>query len=82
MVFDIKLLRVFMGHILMDEMSTFWLHGHTDVLGRLLHKSFRILPHILALWWGMERKSVSRKIYDGVVNFCVPNFQNSIELFQ
>ena len=81
MVFGIRLLRVFMGHILIDGTPTWWLDGHTNVLGRLLHKSFRILPHILALWWGMERKSVSRKIYDGVVNFCV-NFQNSIELFQ
>ena len=34
-----------MGHILVDGMSTFWLDGHTDVLGRLLHKSFPI--HLL-----------------------------------
>ena len=40
MVFGIKLLQVFIRHILMDEMSTWWLDGHTDVLGRLLYKFF------------------------------------------
>ena len=40
MVFGIKLLQVFIRHILMDEMSTWWLDGHKDVLGRLLHKFF------------------------------------------
>ncbi|RVW30367.1 La-related protein 1A [Vitis vinifera] len=35
-VFGIRLLRVYMGHILMDETPTWWLNGHIDVLGRLL----------------------------------------------
>ena len=47
-VFGIRLLRVFMGYILMDVTSTWWLDGHTDVLGRLLHKFSRISPHIFA----------------------------------
>ena len=32
-----------MGHILMDGMTTLWLDGRTDVLGRLLHKAFKNL---------------------------------------
>ena len=32
MVFGIRLLRVFMGYILMDGTPTWWLDGHTDVL--------------------------------------------------
>ena len=47
-VFGIKLLRAFMGHILMDGMTTLWLDGHTDVLGRLLHKAFKNLLHTSA----------------------------------
>ncbi|RVW97046.1 hypothetical protein CK203_032332 [Vitis vinifera] len=33
-----KVIGVYMGHILMDGMPTWWLDGHTDVLGRLLLK--------------------------------------------
>ena len=44
-VYGIGLSRAFMGHILVDGMSAFWLDGHADVLGRLLHKSFPI--HLL-----------------------------------
>ena len=33
MVFGIRLFLAFMGHILMDEMQTFLLDGHMDVLG-------------------------------------------------
>ena len=51
-----------MRHILMDGTQPLWLDGHTNVLGRLLHKSFKLLPHIPALWWGMGRESGSRKI--------------------
>ncbi|RVX15851.1 Tetratricopeptide repeat protein SKI3 [Vitis vinifera] len=42
-VFGIRLLRVYMGHILMDGMPTWWLDGHTDVLGRLLLKFSRVI---------------------------------------
>ena len=58
----------------MDETSTFWLNGHIDVLGRLLHNSFRNLPHTPTLWWGMVRESSFGKIYGRKVNLCVPNF--------
>ncbi|RVW36395.1 putative mitochondrial protein [Vitis vinifera] len=40
-VFGIRLLRVYMGHILMDGTPTWWLDGHTDVHGRLLLKFSR-----------------------------------------
>ena len=32
MIFGIRLFQAFVGHILMDEMLTFWLDGHIDVL--------------------------------------------------
>ena len=44
MVFGIRLLRVFMGHTLMDGTPTWWLDDHTDILGRLLLKLSRISP--------------------------------------
>ena len=47
-VFGIRLLQVFMGHILMDGTPTWWLDGHTDVLGRLLFKFSRISPFLSA----------------------------------
>ena len=82
MVFSIKLLQAFTKHILMDGMSTFWLDGHRNVFGRLLHKSFRNLSHTPVLWWEIGRESDSRKIYGGKVNLYVPYFQNSIDLSQ
>ncbi|RVX12962.1 Callose synthase 9 [Vitis vinifera] len=81
-VYGIRLLRAFLGHILMDEVPTFWLDGHKDVLGRLLHKSFRIIPHAPALWWGARREYDFGKIIDGDINLCLHNFQVSIELSQ
>ena len=69
-----------MGHILMDGMLALWLDGNINVLGRLLHKSFKVLPHPPALWWRMGRESGSRNIYGREVNFYVPNFLNSIKL--
>ena len=36
----------------MDGMSALWLDGHTDVLERLLHKSFKNLPHTFAMVGG------------------------------
>ena len=39
-VYGIMLFRAFVGHILMDEMLTFLLDGHTYVIGSLLHKCF------------------------------------------
>ena len=80
-VFGIRLLRVSMGHILMDETPTWWLNGHTVVIGRLLHKFFRISPHISVLWWGMGRISIFRKIYRGVTNLCAHNSLVFIRLF-
>ncbi|RVX09357.1 hypothetical protein CK203_015265 [Vitis vinifera] len=41
MVFGIRLLQVYMRHILIDGTPTWWLDGHTDVLGRLLLKFSR-----------------------------------------
>ena len=70
MVFDIKLLRVFMAR---------WSHRSP---WRLLHMYFRIFPHTFATWWGLGRESSFRKIYGGEVNLCVPNFQISIEFSQ
>ena len=46
MVYGIRLLQAFMGHILMDEMPIWWFDGHIDVLGRLLHKFLRTSPHM------------------------------------
>ena len=63
-----------MGHILMDEMPTLWLDGNIDVLRRLLHNPFKILPRTFAMWWGIRRESDSMKIYGGEVNLCVPIF--------
>ena len=51
-----------------------------DVLRRLLHKSGRNFPHILALWWVTGREFNSKKICGGVITICVHNFQVSIEL--
>ena len=48
MVFGIRLLQVFTGHILMDETPTWWLDDHTDILGRLLLKFFKISPLLSA----------------------------------
>ena len=47
-VFGIRLLRIYMGHILMDETPTWWLDGLTDVLGRLLLKFSRSSPLLSA----------------------------------
>ena len=47
-VFGIRLLRIYMGHILMDGTPTWWLDGHTDVLGRLLLKFSRSFPLLSA----------------------------------
>ena len=44
-----------MGYILMDEIPTFRLDGHTDALGKLLYKSFRTFHHTPTLWWEMGR---------------------------
>ena len=44
--------------ILMDGMSTLWSGGHIVVLGRLLHRFFRILPGTLGFWWEMGRESI------------------------
>ncbi|RVW39478.1 DNA damage-binding protein 1a [Vitis vinifera] len=63
-----RLLRVFMGHILMDGTLTWWLDGHTDVLGRLLLKFFQDFSPFVRLvvengerirfwedhWWGNQ----------------------------
>lgn len=64
-----------MGHIVMDETPTFWLDGHTNVLERLLHKSFTNLPHIPALWWGMGREFSYGKIYGGKSTFMFSIFR-------
>ena len=41
MVFGIRLFLAFMGHILMDEMQTFLLNGHMDVLGTVFFFFYR-----------------------------------------
>ncbi|RVW42695.1 Nuclear pore complex protein NUP160 [Vitis vinifera] len=48
-VFGIRLLRVYMGHILMDGTPTWWLDGHTGVHGRLLLKFSRSRAWSLSL---------------------------------
>ncbi|RVW17381.1 LINE-1 retrotransposable element ORF2 protein [Vitis vinifera] len=66
-VFGIRLLRVYMGHILMDGTPTWWLDGLTDVLGRLLLKFSRSSPFcppsggqwgensvLGRFWWGNQ----------------------------
>ncbi|RVW29636.1 hypothetical protein CK203_100953 [Vitis vinifera] len=55
-VFGIRLLRVYMGHILMDETPTRWLDGHTDVLGRLLLKVFQEFSPFVRLVVGNEER--------------------------
>ena len=73
MVFGIRLLRVFMGYILMDGTPTWWIDGHIDVLGRLLLKFSRISPILSAQWWGMGREFVFGKIFGGsnfVLSIC------------
>ena len=73
MVFGIRLLRVFMGHILIDGTPTWWLDGHIDVLGRLLLKFSRISP--------MGREFVFGKIFGGVTKLCALNLLVFVELF-
>ena len=46
-----------------DETPTSWLDGHANVLEKLLYKSFRVLPYVLALWLGRGRESGYGKIY-------------------
>ena len=70
-----------MGTILMDETLIWWLDAHTDVLGRLLHKFFRISPHISILWWEMGRKFIFGKIFGGVTNLCAHISLVFIKLF-
>ena len=67
-----------MGHILMDGMPTWWLDGHTDVLGRLLLKFF---PLLFAWWWAMGREFVFGKIFGGVTKLCALNLLIFTELF-
>ena len=57
-----------MGHIPMNGTSTFWLGGHTIVLGKPLHRFFRIFLHTLVLWWPTRREFVFGKIYSGEIN--------------
>ena len=52
----------------MDGTLTLWLDGHTDVLGRLLLKSFRTFPLTSVLWQGIRRESNFGKIYGGEIN--------------
>ena len=80
MVFGIRLLRVFMGHILMDGTATWWLDGHIGVLGRLLLK-FSRNPLLSAWWWGMGREFVFGKIFGGVSKLCALDLLIFIELF-
>ena len=65
----------------MDGMPTFWLNGHTNVLGRLLHKYFRILPTYPLCGWEWGENPFLRRFMVGKSTFVFPIFR-TIELFQ
>ena len=66
----------------MVGMPTFQSDGHIVVLGRLLHKSFRIFLSILGLWQEMGKEFAFGKICGGGIRFSKSNIQGYLEQSQ
>ena len=65
---------------LRDEMPTFLLDGHIDILGRPLHKFSRTYPHTLTLWWVAQREFVFGRHVVGWSSFVFAIFKSLYDL--
>ncbi|RVW92960.1 Transposon TX1 uncharacterized 149 kDa protein [Vitis vinifera] len=78
-VFGIRLLRVYMGHILMDGTPTWWLDGHTDVHGRLLLKFSRFKSVVFVFVRIVFSEIFFRGLVKNVKSYLVPSDQVLVE---